>query len=195
MFTQQDFQTFATPMPLHERMEYIQTIIGPKFESFAQAALPILETDGQVWTPHIAKHLRRTAYPPDNTWVAFAPNKRGYKMMPHFELGIWEDNAYLWLAVLENMKPNQALAAHLETLVPDFLALPSHYVLSVDHMTNAVQPLTAAPDVIARYGEVKRSEVLVGLRLSPEEVAVEGQAQFLTALEVLLPLYEKIRSV
>lgn len=194
MFTQQDFQTFATLMTLQERMHYIQSVIGPKFEAFAQEAVPVLQTDGQVWTPHIAKHLQRTVYPPDNTWVAFAPNKRGYKMMPHFELGIWEDNAYLWLAVLENMKPNDALVAHLETLIPDFLALPAHYVMSVDHMTNAVQPLTTAPDVIARYGKVKRSEVLVGVRLTPEEVAMDGQAQFLTALETLLPLYEKIRS-
>ena len=37
---------------------------------------------------HVAKHARRSVNPPIDTWVAFAPNKRGYKMLPHFQIGL-----------------------------------------------------------------------------------------------------------
>lgn len=194
MFTKADFDIFKTEMTLEARMYAIKNIIDPKFEAFAQQALPILNEDGQTWTAHVAKHLRRTVYPPDNTWVAFAPNKRGYKMMPHFELGIWEDNVYLWLAVLENMKPNAELVQRLADLTSDYAALPGHFVLSADHMVNVVQPLAQAPALIERYGQVKKSEVIVGLRIADVDVDETMSAQLLTALRELLPLYEKLRS-
>ncbi len=55
---------------------------------FAEQLAPELGTELFV---HIAQHRRRTVYPPENTWSALSPNKRGYKMQPHFQLGIWGD--------------------------------------------------------------------------------------------------------
>ena len=37
---------------------------------------------------HVAKHARRTVNPPDDTWVAFAPDKRGYKKHCHFKVAV-----------------------------------------------------------------------------------------------------------
>ena len=37
---------------------------------------------------HVAKHMRRTVNPPDDTWVAFAADKRGYKKHCHFKVAI-----------------------------------------------------------------------------------------------------------
>ena len=48
---------------------------------------------------HIAKHLRRTAYPPESTWVAIGGDKRGYKKYPHFQIGINEHYVFFTLAV------------------------------------------------------------------------------------------------
>src|SRR4029453_11001355 len=37
---------------------------------------------------HVAKHMRRTVNPPDDTWVAFAADKRGYKKHCHFKVAV-----------------------------------------------------------------------------------------------------------
>jgi len=36
----------------------------------------------------VAKHARRTVNPPDDTWVAFGPDQRGYKKHPHFKVAV-----------------------------------------------------------------------------------------------------------
>lgn len=162
MFRNSDFDIFEDKT-LNGRMEKIRTIIDPKFEEFASIALPILNTNGQKWYAHVAKHLRRTTYAPDNTWVAFAPNKRGYKMLPHFELGIWEDNVYFYLAVEENMKPAQTnvITQKLREVSPLVSELPDSYRLSQDHMVNKTYSLLQYDDSVERYESVKHSEVLM----------------------------------
>jgi uncharacterized protein YktB (UPF0637 family) len=37
---------------------------------------------------HVARHARRTVNPPDDTWVAFAPDRRGYKKHCHFKVAV-----------------------------------------------------------------------------------------------------------
>src|SRR5207253_2263610 len=46
--------------------------------------------DGEVEEvfPDGAKHARRTVNPPDDTWVAFAPDRRGYKKHCHFKVAV-----------------------------------------------------------------------------------------------------------
>ena len=36
----------------------------------------------------MAKHARRTVNPPDDTWVAFGPDRRGYKKHCHFKVAV-----------------------------------------------------------------------------------------------------------
>lgn len=197
MFTNSDFDVLLAP-GLEERMEKIRAIIDPKFEAFASKALPILQTDGQEWYGHVAKHRMRKTNAPDNTWVAFAPNKRGYKMMPHFELGLWADNLYLYLAVEENMKPAQlsAIGPKLREITDLVAQLPNDFVLSQNHMVNENQPLTAYGDLVDRYQQVKASEVLIGIKINQGDVRLgdpQLETDLLSALKTLLPLYQKLR--
>src|SRR5439155_1622163 len=37
---------------------------------------------------HVAQHARRTVNPPDDTWVAFGPDARGYKKHSHFKIAV-----------------------------------------------------------------------------------------------------------
>ena len=37
---------------------------------------------------HVARHARRTVNPPDDTWVAFGPDARGYKKHCHFKVAV-----------------------------------------------------------------------------------------------------------
>lgn len=199
MFNAQDFDIFDEPT-LSGRMTAIRDVIDPKFEQAAAVLLPILATDGKHWTAHIAKHLRRTTNAPDNTWVAFAPNKRGYKMMPHFELGLWADHLYLYLAVEENMKPQQTpdIVAKLQRAREQVAQLPAEYVLSADHMVNATQPLTLAAydDLVARFAAVRHSEVLIGLTIPRGDDRLKGDRSvevLSTVVKTLLPIYQVLK--
>lgn len=197
MFEASDFEIFDE-QTLAGRMALIRDVIDPKFEQFAEIALPILNQDGQSWFAHIAKHLRRTTYAPDNTWVAFAPNKRGYKMMPHFELGIWADHIYLYLAVEENMKPKQTapIVSKLTAVSPMIANLPEQFVISQDHMMNQNVPLSAYEATVSRFENVKHSEVLIGIKIMRGDAYLGTSAvteKLISALKTLLPIYEKLK--
>ncbi|MDF7637387.1 DUF1054 family protein [Leuconostocaceae bacterium ESL0958] len=198
MFQKTDFDLFQE-QTLAGRMDRIRTIVDPKFEDFAAAALPLLKADGQDWQVHVAQHKMRKKNPPENTWVALAPNKRGYKMMPHFELGLWSDHLYLYLAVEENMKAQEqtaAIAARLAELRPMVAALPEDYCLSTQHMEKMQLPLADYEAAVARFERVKTAEVLVGVQVpvtSPLMGTPALDSYLLEVLQALLPLYEKIR--
>lgn len=199
MFKDDDFNIFAVET-LDERMQLIRGEIDQKFEQSAAVILPILNEQGQQWYAHIAKHLRRTTNPPDNTWVAFAPNKRGYKMMPHFELGIWADHVYLYLAVEENMKPKdtQSIVKKMAAARKQVQGLPSNFVLSADHMVNKSQPIVISvyDDMVARYANIKHSEVLIGVKLlrgDPNFAKNTDLVQLIDALKLLLPIYDVLK--
>jgi uncharacterized protein YktB (UPF0637 family) len=71
------------------RMSEIRTRIRPKLEILGQRLLPeVSRAIGTEAFPHVARHARRTVNPPDDTWVAFAPDKRGYKKHCHFKVAI-----------------------------------------------------------------------------------------------------------
>src|SRR5262249_42421888 len=87
-FTPADFKVFDidgfTP-----RMEAIRTRIRPKLEAIGRDLLPdVGRIAGDQAFAHVAKHVRRTVNPPDDTWVAFALDKRGYKKHCHFKIAV-----------------------------------------------------------------------------------------------------------
>jgi uncharacterized protein YktB (UPF0637 family) len=87
-FTAKDFQVFAIP-GFADRMAAIRRQIQPKLFSLAEEIGPKLKaTVGSEVFSHVAKHMRRTVNPPDDTWVAFGPEKRGYKKAQHFKIAI-----------------------------------------------------------------------------------------------------------
>jgi uncharacterized protein YktB (UPF0637 family) len=199
MFKDSDFDTFQDTS-LAGRMAKIKTVIDPTFEELAGDLLPLFPVTEQQWVAHVAKHLRRTVYPPDNTWVAFAPNKRGYKMMPHFELGIWEDNIYFYLAVLENLKEKpvdrEYWGTRLEEVRDDVLALPEDFVLSDNHMVNEFVANTPEnfDHILDRFKGFKQPEFLVGVTVSRGDVKIaSGEiADYLNGIvKKLVPIYEK----
>ena len=87
-FTPSDFKVFDIP-GFKPRMDAIKTRILPKLEAVGREFLPdVARIGGAEAFPHVAKHARRTVNPPDDTWVAFGPEKRGYKKAQHFKLAI-----------------------------------------------------------------------------------------------------------
>jgi uncharacterized protein YktB (UPF0637 family) len=70
-------------------MSGIRSRLRPKLEMLGQRLLPeVGRAIGAEAFAHVARHARRTVNPPEDTWVAFAPDKRGYKKHCHFKVAV-----------------------------------------------------------------------------------------------------------
>jgi len=87
-FALKDFRVFDLP-GFADRMTAIRAQVRPKLVALGAALAPDLaKLAGTEVYAHVAKHARRTVNPPDDTWVAFGPDRRGYKKAPHFKIAV-----------------------------------------------------------------------------------------------------------
>ena len=195
-FTQHDFDTFKID-GLTERMEAIQTRIQPTFQKLGDALIDDVQAlVGSEMYVHIAKHARRTVNPPNDTWMAFAGNKRGYKKHPHFQIGLWDDHLFIWLAFIYELPNKTNMAANflhhideLDTIIPD------DYVISLDHMKkDAVKKQDIDLEkALTRFHDVKKAEFLVGRHIQPNDPILQDQDALLAYIketyQTLIPIY------
>ncbi|WP_179395636.1 DUF1054 family protein [Lacticaseibacillus absianus] len=195
MFEREDFAVFEAPT-LPGRLALIRRDLDPKFEQAGQQLVAQLAAAGVPdQTVHIAKHLRRYKFPPPDTWLALSASHRGYKMVPHLELGLWDDRLFLWLALLGESKAHAWSLAPLRTPT---LSLPAGFELSGDHTNKVAHPLTArAFDAqVHRFETVKRAEFLIGRTYladsswfdHPTQLWADVQAR----VQALAPLYQQL---
>ncbi|OGL06861.1 MAG: hypothetical protein A3H48_00510 [Candidatus Rokubacteria bacterium RIFCSPLOWO2_02_FULL_71_18] len=87
-FVAGDFKVFDVK-GFRARMDGIRTRVRPKLEAFGHSLAPVVARSlGSQTFAHVARHARRTVNPPDDTWVAFAPDARGYKKHCHFKVAV-----------------------------------------------------------------------------------------------------------
>lgn len=199
-FAQHDFDTFAIE-GLDGRMEAIRERIQPKFKALGDSLAQDLSVlSGTEMFLHIAKHLRRKVNPPVDTWLAICPNKRGYKQVPHFQVGLFDDRVFIWLALIYEL-PNKSNIATTYMNEIDRLQkeIPSDFVLSFDHMKKDVIPLSDLDrsgwnDALIRFRDVKKAELLIGRNLSFKDPVLEKPAELEQLIkqtfEKLIPLYQ-----
>lgn len=199
-FAQYDFDTFAIE-GLDGRMEAIRERIQPKFKALGDSLAQDLSVlSGTEMFLHIAKHLRRKVNPPVDTWLAICPNKRGYKQVPHFQVGLFDDRVFIWLALIYEL-PNKSNIATTYMKEIDRLQkeIPSDFVLSFDHMKKDVTPLSDLDrsgwnDALIRFRDVKKAELLIGRNLSFKDPVLEKPAELELLIkqtfEKLIPLYK-----
>lgn len=198
-FTQSDFDVFQLE-GLDERMAAIQQRIQPKFRLIGeQLSCDAALFAGNEMYLHIAKHARRKVNPPKDTWLAICSNKRGYKAHPHFQLGLFDDHLFLWLAFIYEL-PNKKMIAStfLEKLDEVIAAVPKEYVISQDHMKKQA---TAVSDMseedwtraLTRFRDVQKAELLIGRHVMADDpILQDGDALLKLAsstFEELAPLY------
>lgn len=107
-FTQTDFDVFNIS-GLENRMAALIENTRPKLEHLGEHfSSYITEMTGDETYAHVAKHARRTTNPPDDTWVAFSTNPRGYKMMPHFQIAYTTAMHFACTVLFTNQKTNSA---------------------------------------------------------------------------------------
>jgi uncharacterized protein YktB (UPF0637 family) len=157
------------------------------------------ELCGVEMFPHVAKHARRKVNPPNDTWVAWASNRRGYKALPHFQFGMWGTHVFVQFAVIYESGNKAVFAAGLERELAAVRAtVPDDYVWSMDHMKpdgtrHAEMTDADFAAMIEKLRYVKASEVTCGVHIDREDpVLRDGAALAAYIREVyttLLPLY------
>ncbi|MCA1029909.1 DUF1054 domain-containing protein [Bacillus timonensis] len=202
-FSKEDFDVFLID-GLEERMAELIRTIRPKLEALGEYFAPTLSNiSGDEMFVHVAKHARRTINPPKDTWVAFANNKRGYKMLPHFQIGLWESHVFVWFAIIYEApikaEYGKKLTQHFANIKAE---IPDHFVWSIDHMKPEATPQHHLTDeellsMFNRLQTVKKSEILCGVHLSKEDVVKMSEEEFLSIIEstfkAVLPLYHLSR--
>jgi uncharacterized protein YktB (UPF0637 family) len=181
-FEQQDFTLFSIG-GLDQRMAELKRTLRPKFESFGQElSLPLQELTGETMFPHVAKHARRKTNPPDDSWVAFASNPRGYKMLPHFQICVWETHLLIQWGIIYEAKNKEVFAKNLLLHVDEVIRkVPSYFQWSKDHMKpggtlHSDMKRKDFEDFARRLLHNKNGEVMVGLSV-PKEEAVDMSAK------------------
>jgi uncharacterized protein YktB (UPF0637 family) len=87
-FAAADFRVFEVK-GFAPRMNEMRVRIRPKLEVLGQRLLPeVSRAIGAEAFAHVAQHARRSVNPPEDTWVAFASDRRGYKKHCHFKVAI-----------------------------------------------------------------------------------------------------------
>lgn len=198
-FEQADFDVFHTE-GLEARMTGIQERIRPKFQTIGeQLASGLTAVSGNEMFLHIAKHARRTVNPPKDTWLALCGNKRGYKAHPHFQLGLFDDHLFIWLALIYELPGKKSIAkAFLDELDHVIATVPGSYMLSQDHMKKEALPVSDMSradweKTLVRFRDVQKAELLIGRHLLPaDETLRNGDKLLACAMETyerLMPLY------
>jgi uncharacterized protein YktB (UPF0637 family) len=198
-FTNEDFHVFAID-GLTSRMEALQREIQPKFTTIGESVSEFLSTKlGDTTYTHIARHARRTVHPPEETWVAWSTNKRGYKAHPHFQLGLRDTYLFAWFALIYECEQKKSFAEHfLQNIEKYTNQISKDFYVSVDHTTPDVTSVASLDQdgwesIMTRLSKVKKAEFLCGM-LIPRKEAIDLSGAILqqrieSSFDQLLPLY------
>lgn len=133
-FSPQNFKAFDVD-GLDARMEALNEHVRPQLHQLGDYFTEYFTTQtGETFYPHVAKHARRSVNPPKDTWVAFAPNKRGYKMLPHFQIGLFRDQLFIMFGVMHEAKNKAEKVKIFDKHFDTLRNLPSDYSICLDHM-------------------------------------------------------------
>lgn len=197
-WTPEDFDVFSIE-GLENRMTALQTLIQPKFAQLGRTFSDKLSANGgDEFFPHVAKHARRTVNPPTDSWVAMAPSKRGYKALPHFQIGLWGTHLFIIIAVIYENPDKVAIGERLERNIQKLVSLPTPYVVSGDHMKPEACDIdqVGVEKLLTRLQTVKKAEFLVGRHLTKDEAIKMTEQDFLKfteeTIDQLLPIYDMI---
>lgn len=197
-FTQDDFDVFTVPT-LEGRMEAIKAGPRPKLEALGMDLADRLgDLTGQPLYPTVAKHARRKINPPNDTWVAWSSNKRGYKMLPHFQVGLWHTHAFIQAGVIYEAQGRAEFARALLANLPEVrAAIPGHYRWLEDYTRPEGilhREMTEADfqRIADRLIHRKEADCMVGLSVDRKDVVAAGSSFAEVAFDVMrqvLPVY------
>jgi uncharacterized protein YktB (UPF0637 family) len=197
-----DFKVFDVE-GFQPRMGQIRTRIQPKLETIGRSLAPPLSRSlGGETFAHVARHARRTVNPPDDTWVAFGPDKRGYKKHCHFKVAVSRRCVrFLFEIGPEHADKKRWAAAWKKNagkLAPVLRRMKGLAWFKNEHdETPAAALADMTPEALVEMAEeilrTRDGQIVLGRVVSAEEAARWTEAQYRTAaletFRALVPLY------
>ncbi|EVU45325.1 TPA: DUF1054 family protein [Staphylococcus aureus] len=197
-FKPKDFKAFNVE-GLDARMEALNEYIRPQLHELGEYFSDFFTSQtGETFYPHVAKHARRSVNPPKDTWVAFATSKRGYKMLPHFQIGMFEDQLFVMFGIMHEAKDKATRAKVFERKFKAIQQLPDDYRVCLDHMKPDkpfIKYLTDddLKEAIQRAINVKKGEFFIARAITPQDKRLKSDKAFIAFLEEtfdqFLPFY------
>ncbi|HFQ1395318.1 TPA: YktB family protein [Staphylococcus aureus] len=197
-FKPKDFKAFNVE-GLDARMEALNEYIRPQLRELGEYFSDFFTSQtGETFYPHVAKHARRSVNPPKDTWVAFATNKRGYKMLPHFQIGMFEDQLFVMFGIMHEAKDKATRAKVFKRKFKAIQQLPDDYRVCLDHMKPDkpfIKDLTDDDliEAIQRAINVKKGEFFIARAITPQDKRLKSDKAFIAFLEEtfdqFLPFY------
>lgn len=197
-FKPKDFKAFSVE-GLDARMEALNEYIRPQLHELGEYFSDFFTSQtGETFYPHVAKHARRSVNPPKDTWVAFATSKRGYKMLPHFQIGMFEDQLFVMFGIMHEAKDKATRAKVFERKFKAIQQLPDDYRVCLDHMKPDkpfIKDLTDddLKEAIQRAINVKKGEFFIARAITPQDKRLKSDKAFIAFLEEtfdqFLPFY------
>ncbi|HDC8112800.1 TPA: YktB family protein [Staphylococcus aureus] len=197
-FKPKDFKAFNVE-GLDARMEALNEYIRPQLHELGEYFSDLFTSQtGETFYPHVAKHARRSVNPPKDTWVAFATSKRGYKMLPHFQIGMFEDQLFVMFGIMHEAKDKATRAKVFERKFKAIQQLPDDYRVCLDHMKPDkpfIKDLTDddLKEAIQRAINVKKGEFFIARAITPQDKRLKSDKAFIAFLEEtfdqFLPFY------
>jgi len=204
-FTNEDFDVFLID-GLEPRMEALKERIRPKLEALGDYFSPVLTslTNDEMFV-HVAKHARRTINPPKDTWVALANNPRGYKMLPHFQIGLWNTHLFIWFAIIYEAPNKPEFGVRLAKKITKlYKETPKDFVWSLDHMRpeTFVHRNLGKAELLTFFEKlqtVKKAEILCGYTINREDVVKmdgnELRQKIEEVFQTVAPLYKLVLNI
>ncbi|MFW3611263.1 YktB family protein [Staphylococcus caprae] len=187
-FAPKDFKAFDVE-GLENRMEALNEHVRPQLNQLGDYFADYFSSQtGEEFYPHVAKHARRSVNPPVDTWVAFAPNKRGYKMLPHFQIGLFRDQLFIMFGVMHEAKNKAEQMKIFKKHFDKIKALPNDYSLCLDHMKPEKTLIKEMSEddlkkAIDRAINVKKGEFFVARAIEPSDKRLKSDKAFLQFVE------------
>lgn len=187
-FSKEDFQVFQLS-DLTACMHALDEQIRPQLHALGNYFTDYLQSvTGDPFYAHVAKHARRTVNPPKDTWVAFSTNQRGYKMMPHFQIGLFEDHLFVMYGVMHEDKNKAQDVNVFEKNLDKILQLPEDFQISLDHTQpykSRIDDMTQEDIMqgIQRAKNVQKGEFFVARVIAPDSKHLKTDDAFIAFLE------------
>lgn len=197
-----DFRVFEVK-GFQPRMSEIRARVRPKLEAIGHSLAPAIQrTTGEPIFAHVARHARRTVNPPDDTWVAFAGDPRGYKKHAHFKVAVSRNCVRFLFEIgpehADKMRWAAAWKRSAPRLAPVLRRVRGLAWFKNEHDEEPVAPLAdlSTDDLAALADKLVRTrdgQLVVGRAVPAAEAARWTEAQYRTAaletFRALAPLY------
>src|SRR2546425_10510325 len=197
-----DFKVFDVN-GFQARMSQIRERIRPKLETLGHSLAPAIHRSiGDETFLHVATHARRPVNPPDDTWVAFAADRRGYKKHAHFKVALSRHCVRFLFEVGPEHADKKRWGAAWKKSAPN-LAPVLRRVKSLAWFKNEHDEELAArladltPEAISELADellrTRDGQLVIGRAVPAEQAARWSEAEYragaLETFRALVPLY------